>query len=90
MKRIKDLIIVGLAVAVVVLGVQNANLADQVEREQAEKDALMDDVMHVEYVLNEYKAVYDGLELFEDGSWTYKDGVDEYYFWNWDLQYVGK
>lgn len=40
--------------------------------------------------LNEYKKVYDGLELFEDGSWTYKEGVNEYHFWNWDLNYVKK
>lgn len=38
--------------------------------------------------LNEYKRVYDGLELYEDGSWAYKD--KEYFFWNWDLKYIEK
>ena len=27
--------------------------------------------------LNEYKKVYDGLILFEDGSWTYDEGVSD-------------
>lgn len=40
----------------------------------------------VDRQLQEYKQVYDGLELFEDGSWTYED--DEYYFWNWETEYV--
>jgi len=40
--------------------------------------------------LNEYQKVYDGLTIFEDGSWTYDEGVSEYFFWNWDLEYVGK
>lgn len=40
-------------------------------------------------VLAEYKLVYDGLTVYEDGSWVYDEGVEEYWFWNWDLEHVG-
>lgn len=44
-------------------------------------DELEDEVL-------EYRKVYDGIKIYEDGTWVYRD--EEYYFWNYHLEYVGK
>ena len=58
------------------------------DNEKMCKDALIEKLEETENALNEYKKVYDGLIIFEDGSWTYED--EEYFFWNWDTEYIGK
>ena len=32
--------------------------------------------------LSQYRKTYDGLNIYEDGSWDFKG--EEYFFWNWN------
>lgn len=44
------------------------------------------ELSEAEDALTSYEATYDGLRIFEDGSWTYREGVEPYYFWNPEWQ----
>lgn len=49
----------------------------------ATEDAVKTQTSEAQTELTRYRAIYDGINVYEDGSWAYKEGVEPYFFWNW-------
>lgn len=76
LKRTLVTVIIGASVLFGVNGqlAKNEAEAQAKEAKQAQLEAQAN--------LEDYRVTYDNLTIYEDGSWTYDEGVEPYYFWN--------
>lgn len=78
-KSIKTALITVVVGASVLFGINGQMAKDEAEAQAKEAKHAQ---LEAQAALEDYRATYDNLTLYEDGSWMYDEGVEPYYFWN--------